>query len=134
LVNVGKMSKKDITNLVIGIHSGFTILHVFWLLYIYIWHIYIQTHPHTNFWGIWFQPHCDSKRAFKTYAVKLRDIHAQTYSMSWSEEEISEREVSEFQNSPTWNSNRLQKDCICTDWLDSHSQVVNGCFLSLMAG
>jgi hypothetical protein len=29
LVNVGKMSKKDITNLVIGIHSGFTILHVF---------------------------------------------------------------------------------------------------------
>ena len=44
LVDVGKMSKKDITNLVIGIHSGLTILHVFWLLYIYI---YLYRHTHT---------------------------------------------------------------------------------------
>jgi hypothetical protein len=48
LVNVGKMSKKDITNLVIGIHSGFTILHVFWLLYIYIYDIYIYTDTPTH--------------------------------------------------------------------------------------
>lgn len=31
------------------------------LIIVYIY-IFIQTHPHTNFWGIWFQPHCDSKR------------------------------------------------------------------------
>ena len=80
------------------------------------------THTHTATHALTFEASQSNRRLI------------QSYSMSWSGEEISGREVSEFQNSPTWNSNRLQKDCIYTDPQDCWSHVVDGCFLLLMVG